>query len=228
MTDARIPERYLMRREVLERTPVEFQSWIMATVWCVANRTEGVVLQGDLRHIPCFTEAAIPVLVSVGLWEAIDGGWLIVDFDETQTSKAQLDAADKARRADRDRKRAQRAARKAEASKTGVSGRTSEGTSGRTSKATTQARTRLGKGAFAVSTSETENEVANSGTSNTPKLSLVRVPATAPADSVKLATEMNADPGTGEIPESSREYVHTDADAPAEWDGWPDDEKVTS
>jgi hypothetical protein len=110
MTDARFPERWLhdLRFGDLESADEKW-SYLTALVWSAANRTEGVILPKHLRLIPDFAAGAEDALVDAGLWTVLrNGGWLIVDFADTQTTKSDLDAADERRRKARDKKRRQR------------------------------------------------------------------------------------------------------------------------
>jgi hypothetical protein len=101
--DARVPERYLVNRRVMQLAPMHFRSFILATLWSVSNRTEGRVGREDVEFIPGFSPASPPVLVAAELWADLEDYWLIVEFAATQTSKAQLEAAENKRRQDRER-----------------------------------------------------------------------------------------------------------------------------
>jgi hypothetical protein len=110
VVDARFPDRYLSDRRVVRLNAEEFRSYVMATLWAVSNRTEGIVEHADVALIPHFAGAA-DRLVELGLWRVADDGtgWIIDDFKELQTSKEQLEAAANARQAEADKKRRQRA-----------------------------------------------------------------------------------------------------------------------
>lgn len=112
MTDARFPERYLSDRRVLRLSADEFRAWSFATLWCVSNRTDGVVLADELPLIPFMDDGIAGALVERGLWSLSGDGWLITDFDRTQTSKHDLEVLENARAADAAKKRRLRAAKK--------------------------------------------------------------------------------------------------------------------
>ena len=113
MTDSRLPERYLNDRRINRLSAEHFRSYVMATLWSVSNRTDGVLTVEDLTLIPGFSATAPAALYAAELWVGIVGGWTIEDFANTQTSKHDLGVLDNARRADREKKRRQRADRKA-------------------------------------------------------------------------------------------------------------------
>lgn len=112
MTDARLPERYLMDRRIIRLSDADFRSFVMAMLWSVSNRTDGEVATDDLALIPGFVGTAATSLEIAGLWTSHGDGWTITDYDNTQTSRHDLEVLDNARRADREKKRRQRADRK--------------------------------------------------------------------------------------------------------------------
>ncbi|KXO99675.1 Uncharacterised protein (plasmid) [Tsukamurella tyrosinosolvens] len=89
-----------------------FRSYCLALMWSVSNRTDGVLLPDDLNLIPGFRRGTPSELVAAGLWTAQSNGWLITDFENTQTTRAQLEAADRARVHEREKKRRQREAKR--------------------------------------------------------------------------------------------------------------------
>jgi hypothetical protein len=111
MTDARYPERWLNDRRLLRLSGDDHSAFIRALAWSVANRTDGVIEFGDLKLIPCMADSTPDVLVKAGLWRVIDGGerFHIVDYEETQTSRDDLEKLTNMRRRERDNKRRQRA-----------------------------------------------------------------------------------------------------------------------
>lgn len=116
MTDARLPERYLMDRRVMRLSDTAFRSFVVSMLWSVSNRTDGEVLPEDFTLIPGFGSANVTTLEAAGLWTRRGPGWLIVDFASTQTSRHDLEVLESARRRDREKKARQRARRPAEAS----------------------------------------------------------------------------------------------------------------
>lgn len=112
MTDARIPERYLMDRRVAKLSDAAFRTYILGTTWAVSNMTDGYITQDDFGLIPSSNPLVISELVDSGLWLAQErGGWLIADYEKTQTSRSELETLAKVRRRDREKKARQRAAR---------------------------------------------------------------------------------------------------------------------
>lgn len=110
MADARIPERYLVDRAVIRLSDTERSSYFMATLWCVSNRTDGALERSDLQLIPTFQESVVPKLVESGLWVTTGkDSWVIADYVRTQTTRAEFEVLDNIRRADREKKKRQRA-----------------------------------------------------------------------------------------------------------------------
>ncbi len=112
MTDARFPDRWLLDRRVMGLSPEAFKCFVAAMAWSVSNRTDGLIAPPDLVYVHCCPDVVTGELVTVGLWKPVPGGWLIVDFAATQSTKAQIESAEhariEARAADADRKRKRR------------------------------------------------------------------------------------------------------------------------
>ena len=115
MTDARFPDRWLSDRRLRRLSDAHFRTFVTALIWAVANRTDGVIEREDLALIPNFAANAVREFVDAGLWTPLEQGWLITDFMETQTSRAQLQHLEVERTKERDKKARQRAAGKADA-----------------------------------------------------------------------------------------------------------------
>lgn len=112
MVDARMPERYLADRRIGRLTDSEFRSYVTAMIWSVSNRTDGLVVVDDLPLIPLFSTSAVIKFMALALWiEVGDGRWLIADFEQTQTSKHELEVLDNMRKRDREKKQRQRIAK---------------------------------------------------------------------------------------------------------------------
>lgn len=109
MTDARIPERYLMDRRIVRLNHAQRSSYFMSTLWSVSNRTDGHFEQDDLALIPTFDRGVVDILVNVGLWKVTETGWVDVEFLNVQTSRDDLEVLDKARAAERRKKNRQNA-----------------------------------------------------------------------------------------------------------------------
>lgn len=113
MVDARIPERYLNDRRILLLSADAWRLYSFTTTWSVSNRTDGLLTPGDLRLIPIVELGCVDELVQAGLWLTHDDGWIIKDFLDTQSSRAQLEALDAKRRSERERVKKYREGKKA-------------------------------------------------------------------------------------------------------------------
>jgi hypothetical protein len=111
MTDARFPERWLNDRRFVRLSDRAFRGYINALTWSVANRTDGFICRDDVDLIQSFNLSAAGDLVVAALLSVDGEGWLIREYEATQTSRAELDVLDNARRRDREKKRQQRARR---------------------------------------------------------------------------------------------------------------------
>lgn len=114
MTDARLPERFLTDRRILLLSDAHRSSYIMATLYAVANRTEGHLTPLDVGLIPTFDRSAIPALVKAGLWRTTEDGWLDTEFAKNQTSRGELEGLEHGRRVEREKKARQRAHKRGE------------------------------------------------------------------------------------------------------------------
>lgn len=104
--DARYPERYLHDRRLARLTDAEHRAYVLALVWSVANRTDGVIAVGDLDALPrAVNREALAGLerAELATEQLLDGDlvWLLTDYTETQSTRAELDSLDAARRAKR-------------------------------------------------------------------------------------------------------------------------------
>jgi hypothetical protein len=110
VTDARFPERWLNDARLQRVTPGAYRLFGNGLMWAVANRTDGHVPGWALGMIPHGFEADANELAAAGLWAGHEtDGWIIADFEATQTSRTELEVLDNARRRDREKKRRQRA-----------------------------------------------------------------------------------------------------------------------
>lgn len=111
MTDARLPERWLMDRRINRLSDREFRAFVMSLMWSVSNRTDGRILPEDLPLIPgAVSGADADALVKVGLWDSRNPGWQITDFGASQTSRHELEVLENMRLRERQKKSRQRAA----------------------------------------------------------------------------------------------------------------------
>jgi hypothetical protein len=109
MTDARLPERWLNDRRFQRLDDTARWWFVAALMWSVANKTDGVIDADDLTLIPMFNTQSVPRLVDSGLFIGIGSGWLIADFEETQTMRSELKTLAVRRANERARKRKSRA-----------------------------------------------------------------------------------------------------------------------
>ncbi|WP_069601516.1 hypothetical protein [Mycobacterium kyorinense] len=112
MTDARFPDRWLCDRRLQRLKDSEYRSFVQSLAWAVCNRTDGIVEPGDLCVIPGFDPDAVAAFVDNGLWAHRGTHWLIVDFAASQTTRSELEALDRVRARDREKKARKRAAQK--------------------------------------------------------------------------------------------------------------------
>lgn len=104
--DSRFPTYYLQDRRVLKASPTAFRLFVIGSAWSVSNMTDGLIPTDDFPLIPLAQTHDAEELVRLGLWSEMGAGWLIADFQKTQTSAAQLEASAMNRRlADAERKR---------------------------------------------------------------------------------------------------------------------------
>lgn len=108
MTDARLPERLLMDVRVNRLPATAWRSYTHSLMWAVSNRTDGHIQPDDLPMIPMFGNGDERTLVHSGLWLEEGNGWWIDRFNLDQTTRAQLEAAERTRAGNRERKARQR------------------------------------------------------------------------------------------------------------------------
>lgn len=110
MVDARFPERWLLDRRVRRLSDSEFRTFTLTLVWSAASRTEGVIDTDDIDALPGATVKNATALVTAGLWTPLrPGTWYVTDFNATQTSRAEHELLENARRREREKKQRQRA-----------------------------------------------------------------------------------------------------------------------
>ncbi|MDO3100828.1 hypothetical protein P5V93_13005 [Mycobacteroides abscessus subsp. abscessus] len=115
MTDARFPDRWLHDRRMNRLSDGHFRSYVLSLIYAVSNRTDGVVEPEDLATIPKFAPGASKAFVENELWRPRGNGWLIIDFESTQSSRAALEASEQARNQARINDRERKAKARAEA-----------------------------------------------------------------------------------------------------------------
>jgi hypothetical protein len=109
MTDARFPERWLNDRRVRRLSDPAFRLFVISLTWSVSNRTDGVLYPDDLALLADVDPASAAEMEKSELWRREKDYWLIADFENTQTTREQLEGLDRKRRLDRERKARQRA-----------------------------------------------------------------------------------------------------------------------
>jgi hypothetical protein len=107
MTDARFPERWLNDRRVICLPDDAFRLFVISLAWSVANRTDGRIYDDDPTFIPASARGS-GHLAKSGLWERVADYWQIAEFEETQTTREDLEHLAGQRRKARDKKRRQR------------------------------------------------------------------------------------------------------------------------
>lgn len=109
MTDARYPEAWLNDRRIVRLSDAGHRLYVTTLAWSCSNRTDGYLEDADLALIHGVDPRHGTELLAAGLWTELPGGWQIVDFHKTQTTKAQLEGLDHKRHMDRERKARERA-----------------------------------------------------------------------------------------------------------------------
>jgi hypothetical protein len=117
MTDARFPERWLNDRRVLRLSDAAFRLFVCGLAWSVANKTDGYLSDEDLALISGVNLDAAEALYDAELWWSHMHGAQITEFEDTQSSRDELDALAARRRNDRRRKAAERARKATSASR---------------------------------------------------------------------------------------------------------------
>lgn len=114
MSDFRFAGRWLNDRRVVGLAGEDFKTFVLAGTWMVENRTDGRISTEDFEYIPRFNRGSVPRLVAAGVWIPEDDGWLMVDYVGTQTSRAEFEVLEAARKRDREKKARQRATKRAD------------------------------------------------------------------------------------------------------------------
>ncbi|WP_460802485.1 hypothetical protein [Microbacterium sp. GXF6406] len=113
MTDARLPSRWMADRRFARLAPEHFVSYTWALMYAVESGTDGRLEQGDLEVILRYRGDSTEVLIAAGLFGRDDDGALqILDYPSTQSTAAEVKAADDRRVKERLRKREQRGRRR--------------------------------------------------------------------------------------------------------------------
>jgi hypothetical protein len=106
MTDARFPERWLNLAALQRVSPTAYRLFGNALMWSVANGTDGHIPVWALGLIPSAEETDAKELAQVSLWlDHVSDGWVIAPYEDTQTTRSDLELLANGRRQDAARKR---------------------------------------------------------------------------------------------------------------------------
>lgn len=108
MTDTRMPQRWITDTRFTRLSGDAFKLFTFGLMFSVANRREGLLLDDDLPDLPRVSLDRASELERAGLWTRESAGWRIAEHAATQTSITELEAAERARIAARERKARQR------------------------------------------------------------------------------------------------------------------------
>lgn len=94
MTWVRIDEGFPEHPKVIAAGPLASWLHVCAIAYCNRQLTDGFISAAVLPRLSDGrrTRSHAAILVDVGLWEVVDGGWLIHDFLTYQPSKAKVEA----------------------------------------------------------------------------------------------------------------------------------------
>lgn len=109
MTDARYPEAWLNDRRIVRLSDPGHRLYVTTLAWSASNRTDGLIESADLALIHGVDPSKATELVEARLWKQVPGGYLVLDFAKTQSTKAQLEGLEHKRLSDRERKARERA-----------------------------------------------------------------------------------------------------------------------
>lgn len=110
MVSANIPEQWLTNATILRLSDRAYRHHCMLLTWSVSNRTNGHV-PGDIPLLQIgITNDGLQEVAKAGLLEANGDGWVLTQYEQTQSSAEQISSAlDNLRSGARDRKRKSRA-----------------------------------------------------------------------------------------------------------------------
>lgn len=115
----RLDDRFPSHRKVALLSDRAFRLYVSGLCWCSENLTEGKILDRELLLVaPRIRglKTATSDLEAAGLWDRVEGGWVVHDYLEYNPDrakvKAERDANAARQQAYRDRKKAEREAKK--------------------------------------------------------------------------------------------------------------------
>lgn len=115
MSDLRFPYRWIADRRLNGLSDGAFRGFVNSFVWSVEQRTDGMIQADDVQLIPRLRQEHIDEFVRREVWLSTGPDmWLIVDYVGTQTTRAEFEVLENARRTDREKKARLRAKKKAE------------------------------------------------------------------------------------------------------------------
>jgi hypothetical protein len=104
MTWAKLDDGFVDHPKVDPLSDGAFRLHVAGIVMCSRLLTDGVVADERVsRLVPRFKKAQLAELEAAGLWEAMDGGWVIHDYLDFNPSAEQV-KADRAKTAERQRR----------------------------------------------------------------------------------------------------------------------------
>lgn len=101
MTWVRLDEQFARHPKVVAAGPVGMAMQVSALCYCNEYLTDGFVPHAIVPTLLTISKpgAVVEKLVEVGLWEKVDGGWLVHDFHDYQPTKVEVLALREARSA---------------------------------------------------------------------------------------------------------------------------------
>lgn len=111
MTWLKVDDRFPGHRKVRRLSDGAFRLHVTALCACAHDLTDGLVTRDDLDEFPSVKQTGkhVAELVERGLWDEVEGGWVIHDYLDFNPSKADVDAE---REAARERQRRWKARRR--------------------------------------------------------------------------------------------------------------------
>lgn len=107
MTWVKVDDGFPEHPKALAAGPLGLALWLCGLCYASRQLTDGFIPEGALRRLSDVPQAARHAdrLVEVGLWERVEGGWRIHDYDDHQRTREQVETE---REAARDRQRRSR------------------------------------------------------------------------------------------------------------------------
>jgi hypothetical protein len=92
MSWVRLDDRFPSHRKVALLSDRAFRLHVSALCWCAENLTDGHVGERELPLVARLRnlQAAAKELVDAGLWDRVDGGWLVHDYLDYNPSRDQV------------------------------------------------------------------------------------------------------------------------------------------